>query len=214
MTTHSDNKCASTTATFGKHKSHSRKRPSQATNAKDTVTNRTATSGKLRHSANGIRQMEFGKQPSPIRQTVKLQTRNAKLVVSTLETDTFGKRNLAKSRATLGKRRNYKRKMRNIREEIYTKCLGIWTPMLCRISKFNFRNGRVRQTEFDKRPRHIRQTPKLQTGRGFPAKHDFGVDALSKDVKHERRLLKQQTRLCIEPRIWVQFGNLIRHPLT
>ena len=142
VTTHSENKFANTTATFGKRDGHIR----------------------LAYH---------------VRQTAKLQTRNG--------TDAFCKRNSANG---------------DITNEKYK----FWTPMLCRISRFNFfkrthsANG-IRQTAAP----HSANA-EITNGKGFRAKHDVGIEAVSKDVKHERRLPKQQIRLCIEPR----FGSNLR----
>ena len=107
-----------------------------------------------------------------------------------LETDTFGKRSSANGRATFGKRRNYKREIYGKKYTPNASPSGSRCPAA-------FVNSTSEKDTLGKRPRHIQQTPKAQTGKGFRAKHDLGIEALSKDVKHERRRPKQQIRLYV-----------------
>ena len=132
VTTHSENKFANTAATFGKHRSHSRKRPSHSRQKRRTqsrtgqqqlanvciqiyflaaLVNSTSERDTFdpfgkRTSANG--RATFGKRRNYKREMKKY------IVNSTLETDTFSKGNSANARATFGKRRDYKREMKKL----------------------------------------------------------------------------------------------------
>ena len=97
VTTHWENKFANAKATFSKHGSHSRKRPSHG-----RQTRRTQSQARQKQLANDGKRLYSN------------ILAGHKLVSSSLGTATFGKQNSANSRATLVKRRNYKREIGSI----------------------------------------------------------------------------------------------------